>query len=146
MDRETNKAEYVEASSGARVAVFVILVLGLVAVYLVSGLIENISPGKGAASGEIEQAIAKLAAFLDYLLLFSLLLSTTLSVLFIRLGSQTSESGRYPPPGFSVLRRTRILTGNRAKKFAGLSYALAIVAWLPVIATLFLKWLLNGFL
>ena len=122
-----------------------ILVLGLVAIYLVSGLLENILPGEDAGLEEIELTLAQLAKFIDYLLLFSLLLSTTLCIFFVRLGSQTGEFGRYPPPGFSVIRRTRIHTGEQARKFVRLSYIFAIFAWLPVIATLYLKWLLKSF-
>ena len=135
--------EFLEPSNKARFILFAFLLLLALLIIPLKGGLDSIRPAASASPAELNSAIESLQQMLDYLLLASVCQAILFSSYFVKIARAAMRSGRYPPPGTAVIRRTRVLTGEKAVSSARLTYLFALLIWCPVIVPVYLKWMLN---
>ena len=135
--------EFLEPSNKARLVLFAFLLLLALIIIPLKGALDSIWPAANASPAELNAAIESLQQMLDYLLLASVCQAILFSSYFVKIARGAIRSGRYPPPGTAVIRRTRVLTGEKAVSSARLSYLYALLMWCLVIVPVYLKWMLN---
>ena len=141
MNTHEDPGDTVEASQTARLIVVLMVITGLCALWFIGPVIKGIQPEEGATLAEIEYAIEKLIDLINQIFAGSILLSSLISFYFLKLAYQTHKTGRYPPPGFAVIRRITLRRGQKAKASAWLCLLFALFSWSAVLAIAYLKWI-----
>ena len=135
--------DFVSPNPKARIFLLVVILLlfGLM-VFILSEL-KSIQPSEEASPAQVYEAIHHLETLLSRLLSFSLIVSLLISLYFIHLSLKTYQSGRFPPPQFSVIRRTKIRRGQSSQRYAALSLFMALISWSPVVVLFYLQWIIH---
>ena len=118
-------------------------VLALVGLYFLwEPLLEYLTPFEDEPT-PIEDRVESIRARLVAATVFSVVLSLWLARGAFRLARRTQQSGRYPPPGMSVLFPTVIKRGKEAQRMAGV---LMLSVGMCVVSAGFSLWYLFRFL
>ncbi len=136
-------AEYVNPNPKARIFILAVILILFFLMALILPELKSIQPSNEATPAEINQAIVRLDSFLSRLVTFTVIVSLLISLYFIHLAFKISQSDRFPPPNFFVIRRTRVRHGQQARWYARLSLFVVLLSWLPVLVLLYLQWIIQ---
>lgn len=139
--RSENNKEYVQPSKKARFYLLLVIIFSLVSLFLITRYFDRLVPPISASKAEINEAITSLNSVLNYLIGISLVLSPLVSGYFLSLASRIKQSGRVPPPNFSVIKMTGVRRGKEALTAMWFCYVLAVIAWIPLLASVYIKWI-----
>ena len=136
---------FVEPSNKARFLLLLLIIIASVSLYLITRFFSDLMPGENASRQELDHAVSTLGTIVDYLLFLSLLLAVLGSGYFVRFAAKIKRSGRVPPPGTWVITRTKIRRGKKANAAIRFSYFMCLLAWMPFVGSLFIKWMYSSF-
>ena len=131
--------DYIEASPGAKIIVLCFLVFYTLAFLYFRTELEAIGLTEYASQSDIDHSIDRFMHLMNQLLIFTIVQSTLFSVVLIRIANKAMALRQFPPPATMLLKRTKIVRGNKAKIAAYGFYLLSVVSWFPVLIPVFLK-------
>jgi hypothetical protein len=134
---------YVEPSTSARVLLVIYIALLALLVFLAKTEIDYLQLTDGSTSEQLQDSIRSLRNLIHYLLIVTVLQAMLFSPYFVLLGYRSIKTGRFPPQGTRVIKRTRIVQGKKATQSAYVSFVFALVTWLLVLFPLCLEWMLT---
>lgn len=144
MADQSPQHEVQQPSRKARLGVALLLLSLAASIPLLNQAIQALGPATNADAAQIDAAIARYQLLLDGLLGVSVIFSAAMSWYFIRLARRTREAGRYPPPGTTVIKPTRIREGERINAPLRAAWLMAVFCWFPLPVILLLKWWLAN--
>lgn len=136
---------YIEPSTRARILTIIYIAFLAILVFIAKNETDQFQLPEKATQEQIDGSLQSLRELIDYLLAFTVLQAILFSTYLVLIANKSIRTGRFPPTGFGVIRRTRIIHGKKAFYGACLTYFLALCAWLPILVPLYLKWFLNEF-
>ena len=140
-----NGDQFIEASRKARLLLIGYIVLLLLIAISLMLRIDRANPPADASQEELNRSIESFEQLIDKFLILTLIQAVFFSWYFVRLANNSIRTGKFPPPGTSVIARTKIQIGKRALVSAYTTYFLVIIIWLPVAIPVYIKWLLEKF-
>lgn len=132
-------ANYIEPSNKARV-VFALFILILIVAYTSFKVqFDDIQVPKNASLETLNELILEQKKRDKVLLIITLFQSIVFSWYLVLLATKSLKTKKYPPPGTSVVFRTKIVEGRKALVSAVVAYVIAVLVWAPVLFSVLLK-------
>ena len=143
MKKQDANDDYINPNPLARFLLLAFILIVVLIMMMILPELESLQPPNNATPAQIDQAINDLNSFLKQLFLYTILFSLFISLYFVYLAVKINQYGRFPPPNFWVIRRTRIHYGRQANRHAVLALFIALLCWFPVLVLFYLQWIIQ---
>jgi len=137
--------EYIEPSTRARILLIIYFVLLALLIFIAKTETDQYQFTENATQEQLDKSIQSFKELINYLLVFTVLQAMLFSAYFILLANKAITTGKFPPIGTGVIKRTKVVQGKKAFYSAYLTYFFALSMWLPILVPAYLKWFLNEF-
>ena len=135
--------EYIEPSTKARILLIIYFTLLALLVFIAKTETDQFQFTENTTQEQLDNSIQSFKELIDYLLVFTVLQAMLFSTYFILIANKAIRTGKFPPAGTGVIKRTKIVQGKKAFYSACLTYFFALSMWLPILVPAYLKWFLN---
>lgn len=132
-------SEYLEAGRYAKFYVGCLFVFYTLAFLYFKTELASIRPAEDASQLEIDLSIARFLQLMDELLVLTVFQSIVFSAVFVHIANSAFSMNQFPPSATLLLKRTKIIRGQKARIAAYGFYALALISWLPILIPVYLK-------
>ena len=139
------KDEYIEPSTKARVLLIIYFALLALLVFIAKSETDQLQFSEYSTRQQLDNSIQSFKELINYLLVFTVIQAMMFSTYFVLIANKSIKTGRFPPKGTRVIKRTRIVRGKKAFHSALITYFFALFVWLLVLIPAYLKWILNEF-
>jgi hypothetical protein len=137
--------EYIEPSTKVRILFIIYFAFLVFLVFVGKTETDQFQFTENATQEQLDNSIQSFKELINYLLVFTVLQAILFSTYFVLIANKSIRTGKFPPVGIRVIKRTKIVQGERAFYSACLTYFLALSMWLLILVPAYLKWFLNEF-